>query len=1545
MLGTVRIAVLAAATLFLSACGGGGGGDGGFLPDRGPAPLAITTESLPDVVALPYATVLEATGGEGAYRWRLVSDGGTSFTLDEGGVLRAEEAIPEGTYGLTFAVADGDGRSAEKSLTIVVAVQPLAISSTALPPAENGTPYSAILEAVGGSTPYEWRLVDDGDTGLDLSGAGVLSGDPPNVGTYGLTFALEDDAGTVTGRSLLLNVTGDEPQPLEITTTALPQASEGDRYAAVLAATGGSGDYSWRLTFDGGTGFSLTGDGILRGTTPAEGTYGLTVSVNDGTETRTRSLTVAINGDDSPLVVETTALPEGIVGTRYAAVVTATGGTGDYSWTLLDSGSSGLRLSSNGVLSGLPGLDGTFGITVRVSDGNDTAVRSFTVSFAPDATAEEPVPLAIATESLPSAEPGGRYATVLVAQGGSGNYNWTLLDDGQTGLTLDASGVLSGTAPAPGNYGLTFQVDDGQGTVSRSLTLSVIGEGPQALTIVTETLPAAISGTRYATVLGASGGTGAYTWSFSVDDGGTGLTLGSSGVLSGIAPAEGSYGLTVVVDDGEDTVSRSLTLEVSGAQQQPLQITTTSLPDAQSGALYAATLDAVGGAGPYDWALLEDGGTGFTLDSNGSLRGTAPAPGDYALTAQVSDGINVTTRSLTLTVTGDDVAPLSITTTALPAVETGSGYAAVLEASGGSGSYSWTLVQDGGSGLSLDSNGVFSGAAPAVGEYGLTVDVEDGRGTSARKSFVLTVTGAGAQPLQIITTSLPGVETGTGYAAVIEASGGDSGNYSWTLDEDGGSGLTLNGNVLQGTAPAPGSYGLTLSVDDGQAVDTQSYTLLVTASGEAPLTITTASLPTATVNLPYVAVLEAQGGTGSYSWTLVAAGGSGLSIDSDGILSGTVAAEGSYGLTFDVSDGSDTARRSLTLLVGDGGAEALTIVSDVLPGSEAGATYAATLQASGGTGSYSWSLVDGGGTGLTLDGNGVLRGTAPAAGNYALTVQVSDGSNSATRSLALSTTGQDEQPLSIVTGTLPAAEAGALYAAALNASGGSGSYTWSLVNDGGSGLTLDSNGVLRGTAPAQGSYGLTVEVTDGTDTASASLTLTVTGDVLDPLVISTTALPAVETGASYAAVLEATGGDGDYSWTLVQSGGTGLSLDSDGVFSGTAPAVGSYGITVSVSDGEGNVAQRSYVLQVTGVGAQPLQITTTSLPDAVAGNLYAAVLEAAGGDPAAYNWTLLNDGGSGLAISGNVLEGSVAAAGNYGVTVQVSDGQASVSASFVLTVSADGDEPLQITTTALPSASTDTPYVTVLEAQGGSGSYSWSLLSDGGLGTEISLDSDGILSGTITGEGSYGLTFEVDDGNVTRQRSLVLAVSAGGPQALTISTEVLPDATTTIYAAVLAAEGGVKPYSWNLVDDPNDSGLTVSTDGAISGTTPAPGVYALTVSVIDDVGTLVTRSLSLTVVGGPTPPVEIITDTLPAGGVGTYYATVIRASGGSGDYDWTLLGTVPTATGLVLEAATGVLTWPDSTIAAGTYTVTVQATDTEAPGSADTVDLTLTVNP
>jgi hypothetical protein len=82
------------------------------------------------------------------------------------------------------------------------------------------------------------------------------------------------------------------------------------------------------------------------------------------------------------------------------------------------------------------------------------------------------------------------------------------------------------------------------------------------------------------------------------------------------------------------------------------------------------------------------------------------------------------------------------------------------------------------------------------------------------------------------------------------------------------------------------------------------------------------------------------------------------------------------------------------------------ITTTSLPNGTVGVAYAATtLQASGGDGSYTWSVTGGAlPAGLTLSSGGVLSGTPTASGPFTFTVQASSAGGTLTGTKALSIT-------------------------------------------------------------------------------------------------------------------------------------------------------------------------------------------------------------------------------------------------------------------------------------------------------------------------------------------------------------------------------------------------------------------------------------------------------------------------------------------------------------------------------------------------------------
>ena len=90
----------------------------------------------------------------------------------------------------------------------------------------------------------------------------------------------------------------------------------------------------------------------------------------------------------------------------------------------------------------------------------------------------------------------------------------------------------------------------------------------------------------------------------------------------------------------------------------------------------------------------------------------------------------------------------------------------------------------------------------------------------------------------------------------------------------------------------------------------------------------------------------------------------------------------------------------------------------------------------------------------------------------------------------------------------------------------------------------------------------------------------------------------------------------------------------------------------------------------------------------------------------------------------------------------------------------------------------------------------------------------------------------------------------GGPNSipLTITTAELPNGAVGFdYTETLEAEGGVQPYTWELVTGALPEGLSLDSTGVISGVPAAPDTQTFTVEVGDAVGNETTKELSLVI--------------------------------------------------------------------------------------------------
>ena len=399
--------------------------------------------------------------------------------------------------------------------------------------------------------------------------------------------------------------------------------------------------------------------GLISGTPTVPGNYTFTVQVQDSftppaVATQVYNLHVA-----SPLLIAPPVAADGVLNAPYTLTLTATGGTGNQSWTLV-SGSlpSGLSLSASGLISGTPTQVNPAGntLTFQVQDSGSPAQLAsvtFTIRIA------AALNIITAPGALPDAIIGVPYSFTFQSNGGITPVSWGLAS-GQlpAGLTLNSNGTVSGTPTATGSFTFTVQAGDAS-SPSQTITINVAIKSALLLVITSAggALPDAIVGKPYSISLQASGGTAPFAWTVTSGQLPAGLALSTAGVLSGIPtvanPAATTF--TVQVQDlGSPAQIKSLALTIRVPAPLVISPASGGLPDALANVAYNAALTTSGGIGSVTWSVI--GGSlppGISLNSAGALTGTPAVVGNYAFTVQAADSgapLQKANASYTLTV-------------------------------------------------------------------------------------------------------------------------------------------------------------------------------------------------------------------------------------------------------------------------------------------------------------------------------------------------------------------------------------------------------------------------------------------------------------------------------------------------------------------------------------------------------------------------------------------------------------------------------------------------------------------------------------------------------------------------------------------------------------------------------------------------------------------------------------------------------------------------------------------------------------------------------
>lgn len=857
-------------------------------------------------------TASGASGGPSAYNWSPST--GLSCTN-----CANPTASPTSTTTYTVTGTNSSGCDLIGYVTVNVSPAPtVTVNSGSM--CEGG---SVSLTASGMST-YTWSP----STGLSGTSGASVTASPASTTTYTVT-------GSTTGCP-------NDTETSTVTVTPLPNPNfsiSGSQCLATnsltLTNTGSSGTYAWSMP--SGTPSSATGSPTTVSYSSA-GTYNITLTTTSGGCTDDVTIPVTINPNPTVTVTPSpvscngdcdgsiTAVGAGSSGYNYNWGAAGTGGTlsaqcaGTYNVTVTDI--NGCQVTGSGTIteptvltaSGTPGTiacnGGTTTITITASGGTPTytGTGTFTLGAGPYSYTVTDSEGCTATVSGTVSEPAALTASAVAGT--------ITCNGGTTSVTVTASG---GTPPYSGDGTFTvsagsysYTVTDGAGC-STTVTGSVTQPTAIVPSIVNQTNVMCNGASTGSVTIGATGGSGSYTY----DIGG-----GAQGSGSFTGLAAGSYTVTVA-DASDATCTETINVTIT----EPTALTATITPvavDCNGDCDGQATVSPGGGSGSYTYAWDN------TSFDNTATTSANLCSGTYNVT--VADAAAPTcTVTASVTVTEPTVITLSESST--PANCGATDGSATVTASGGTGiftDYNWSPAPGGGQGTA-NATGL------AAGSY--TVVVTDDN--NCTNTITVVVSNNSAPTISEVGASHVDVDcngASTGEAEVTASGGTGALTYAWSSSA---------GTSTSATGLAAGTYSVTVT-DANNCSDavtitiTQPTVLNAVANVVSNVTCNGGSDGQVSVNV--------SGGTTTYSYQWYTSGGTAVSGATSSSASGLAA--GDYYV--EITDGNNCTITSNTITISEPVAVSATGTETPLTcnGDNSGSI---DLTPTGGDGSYSFA--------------------------------------------------------------------------------------------------------------------------------------------------------------------------------------------------------------------------------------------------------------------------------------------------------------------------------------------------------------------------------------------------------------------------------------------------------------------------------------------------------------------------------------------------------------------------------------------------------------
>ncbi len=251
---------------------------------------------------------------------------------------------------------------------------------------------------------------------------------------------------------------------ITVTPTSLSNGTVGQSFTQNFSASGGMGPYTFtQISGTLPTSVTLQTNGTFTGTPEQSGTFTFTVKATDKNGCM-GTVTIVWRVFCPTITLSPATVHAGTAGVNYLPIeqLTVSGGTPVYSFAVTGGLlPTGMTLTNDGKLQGTPMQSGSFTFTVTVTDKfGCTGLREYTLTINC-----QPITIGPDNAQLPEAMQEANYnptsQPTFTATGGCGQNAFSITSGMlPAGMTLTATGALTGTPTQNGDFEFTVKVTD-----------------------------------------------------------------------------------------------------------------------------------------------------------------------------------------------------------------------------------------------------------------------------------------------------------------------------------------------------------------------------------------------------------------------------------------------------------------------------------------------------------------------------------------------------------------------------------------------------------------------------------------------------------------------------------------------------------------------------------------------------------------------------------------------------------------------------------------------------------------------------------------------------------------------------------------------------------------------------------------------------------------------------------------------------------------------------------------------------------------------------